>query len=233
MTEVLSIPHRPDAVSHFNSSPLRRSPPSQKSFLIGNPASYSRSSPDPKPNYARAELDHRLSASFDSAEPSSPHITQDEFSNQSSYASTPASSLSLDTKYEADEDDIVFPSYDDDSYFSQPEELDPPASPQMGSSYTVSPSTSTCPTTNASRPDSPETTMTTAVDDTQIHSQPSRHVDYLSHDWKEEDIWSSWRHIVSKRGVYSNSARLENASWRTWTKAKYRLETVSPEALNW
>jgi hypothetical protein len=30
-----------------------------------------------------------------------------------------------------------------------------------------------------------------------------------------------------------NAARLENASWRTWLKAKNNLKTVSPETLNW
>jgi hypothetical protein len=55
----------------------------------------------------------------------------------------------------------------------------------------------------------------------------------LSHNWKEEDIWSSWKHIVSAKGQYNNSARLENASWRTWIKAKNKLKTVSPETLNW
>ncbi|KAI5789134.1 hypothetical protein EDC01DRAFT_616914 [Geopyxis carbonaria] len=70
-------------------------------------------------------------------------------------------------------------------------------------------------------------------DDSVVREEPSRHVDYLSHDWKEEDIWASWRYMVTKRKVYSNSARLENASWRTWTKKKYNLKTVSPEKLNW
>jgi hypothetical protein len=26
---------------------------------------------------------------------------------------------------------------------------------------------------------------------------------------------------------------LENASWRTWMKAKNNLKTISPESLNW
>lgn len=30
-----------------------------------------------------------------------------------------------------------------------------------------------------------------------------------------------------------NAARLENASWRTWAKARNNLKTVSPEILNW
>ena len=60
----------------------------------------------------------------------------------------------------------------------------------------------------------------------------TRHVDYLAYEWKLEDIWSSWRYIVARRKVYSNSVRLENASWRTWAKAKDNLRTVSPESIN-
>lgn len=71
------------------------------------------------------------------------------------------------------------------------------------------------------------------ADDTAVASKPSRQVDYLSHNWAEEDIWTSWRYIVSNRGDLSDSVRLENASWRTWMKAKNNLKTVSPESLNW
>ncbi|KAJ5466843.1 hypothetical protein N7475_004595 [Penicillium sp. IBT 31633x] len=72
-----------------------------------------------------------------------------------------------------------------------------------------------------------------SADDSSIEDEPSRHVDYLSHDWKEEDIWSSWRYVTSRRNDYSNGVRLENASWRTWVKAKHNLKTISPESLNW
>jgi hypothetical protein len=77
------------------------------------------------------------------------------------------------------------------------------------------------------------TLQTPSADDSLIEDEPSRHVDYLSHDWKEEDIWSSWRYVTSRRNDYSNGVRLENASWRTWAKAKYNLKTISPESLNW
>ncbi|KAK6495971.1 hypothetical protein TWF481_003016 [Arthrobotrys musiformis] len=73
----------------------------------------------------------------------------------------------------------------------------------------------------------------TAIDDILLRAEPSRHVDYLSHDWKEEDIWASWRYMIGKREVYDNAARLENASWRAWMKAKNKLKTVSPEKLDW
>jgi len=72
-----------------------------------------------------------------------------------------------------------------------------------------------------------------AQDDNIVRVQPSLYVDYLSHDWKEEDIWSSWKYIVSERKLYGNRARLQNASWRAWTKSKYQLTTVSAETLNW
>lgn len=72
-----------------------------------------------------------------------------------------------------------------------------------------------------------------AKDDTSAIGHPSRQVDYLSYEWGEEEIWSSWRYIVSLGAEFPNRARLENASWRTWTKTKYDLRTVSPETLNW
>ena len=72
-----------------------------------------------------------------------------------------------------------------------------------------------------------------ARDEATIKPQPIRHVDYLSHDWKEEDIWSSWKHFVSHRLKYRDRRRLENAMWRAWTKAKNKMKTVRPETLNW
>lgn len=63
---------------------------------------------------------------------------------------------------------------------------------------------------------------------------PSRHVDYLSHDWQEPDIWASWRYVRKEKESFpAIAARLENASWRTWAKSKYKLKTITPEALNW
>ncbi|KAJ5162476.1 hypothetical protein N7492_007868 [Penicillium capsulatum] len=72
-----------------------------------------------------------------------------------------------------------------------------------------------------------------AADDSSVEEEPSRHVDYLSHEWREEDIWASWRYVTTRKKDYSNGVRLENASWRTWAKAKHHLGTISPETLNW
>jgi hypothetical protein len=179
--------------------------------------------------------------SLPSSAPSSPHMTHSE-STDLSCASTPTSNLSFPSDFDdtlavndSDDDEFGYPSFLLNKLFVQPEirpddNLEPPPSPRTGDSYTVSPADHDSDTT--SRPDSPDFSEH-AEDDTAVIVKPSRQVDYLSHDWREEDIWSSWRYIVSRRGEYANSARLENASWRTWMKAKYSLRTISPETLNW
>ncbi|KFY93534.1 hypothetical protein V500_03671 [Pseudogymnoascus sp. VKM F-4518 (FW-2643)] len=43
---------------------------------------------------------------------------------------------------------------------------------------------------------------------------------------------TKWKGVVTKND-FRDKVRLENASWRTWAKLKYRLTTVSPEALDW
>lgn len=118
---------------------------------------------------------------------------------------------------------ITYAHYDGTSYFNPTKDDD-----------TVSPQDNTTVSTGPSRTNSDfDLFEHAAEDDTAVRTLPSRHVDYLSHNWKEEDIWESWKYIVSRRGDYTNSARLENASWRTWMKSKNKLKTVSPETLNW
>ncbi|KAF8605804.1 hypothetical protein BDV93DRAFT_29147 [Ceratobasidium sp. AG-I] len=58
-------------------------------------------------------------------------------------------------------------------------------------------------------------------------------VDYLSHNWQEEDVWKSWRNMTRHKHEIANGVRLENASWRTWWKQRNKLRTISPETLNW
>ncbi|KAI9769713.1 MAG: hypothetical protein M1840_003950 [Geoglossum simile] len=231
MTEVLSVLMQPDGTPYYASTSLHRSSPSQSSFL-GSSSSFLASKNVSRP-HIRTEYDDRLSRSAPTSAPSSPADAEARFSGTRSYESLAVGDLSLNPKdEEGGGNQIIFPSYNKVG-FDQVEDLEPPPSPRTGDSYTVSPASNTTTTsTNASRPGTPDPSIA-AEDDTAVRHEPSRHVDYLSHDWKEEDIWSSWRHIVSKRKVYGNSARLENASWRTWAKAKYRLKTVSPETLNW
>jgi hypothetical protein len=122
-----------------------------------------------------------------------------------------------------DEDDhIDFPSYDDATHVRKVSDLCDGVSalPSLGS---------------AEVPESSSLeTIEHAEDDVAISEvPPSRHVDYLSHDWCEEDIWSSWKHLKSKRKVYNKKERLENAAWRIWEKERQNLPTISPESINW
>ncbi|KAF8513447.1 hypothetical protein BU17DRAFT_32575, partial [Hysterangium stoloniferum] len=72
-----------------------------------------------------------------------------------------------------------------------------------------------------------------APDDSSLDIQAIGQVDYLSHDWQEEDVAKSWRNMTRRKDSIQNGARLENASWRTWWKQRNKLPTVSPETLNW
>lgn len=70
-------------------------------------------------------------------------------------------------------------------------------------------------------------------DDASLQPLPRGQVDYLSHNWNEEDVWRSWRNMTKQKNEIANGVRLENASWRTWWKQRNKLRTVSPETLNW
>ncbi|KAI6023864.1 hypothetical protein BKA83DRAFT_4265139 [Pisolithus microcarpus] len=70
-------------------------------------------------------------------------------------------------------------------------------------------------------------------DDSVLSDLPCGQVDYLSHEWREEDVWRSWRNMTRLKNEIANGIRLENASWRTWWKQRNGLKTVTPETLNW
>ncbi|RWA14667.1 hypothetical protein EKO27_g421 [Xylaria grammica] len=185
-------------------------------------------------NYRHQPI-HIVPDSSPSSGPPSPTTIHTESESDPSYISTPATSVSFDGKYDDNasvhsQDTLLLSEYGDNPYFMLDDDFEPPLSPQIGDSHMVSPEDNT--SADTSRPGSP-VAPEHAEDDTAVKHHPTHHVDYLSHDWKEEDIWSSWRYIISKRTEFANAARLENASWRTWMKAKYGLKTVSPETLNW
>lgn len=100
--------------------------------------------------------------------------------------------------------------------------------------------------------DAPETRrgdlITTETRDcSSIGFQPFGNVNYLLHPWREEDVSASWKHLVTKSRSWgdiaqldhsswkrhNNVARLENASWRTWSKLRFALKTVDPDIINW
>lgn len=236
MADVLGIPRRVDGQSYYepqSSSGLIRSVPSSSNlFAAGatsspSPSSSSASS-SPKPSdTTESEQQDLTHDSPLSTTPSSPPESAFDFSETFSRSSTPASSgISLEHKYASD-DEPDFADFDKTQFTTQHVESATPTQEQPNAEQVPSASA-----TESTISDSPLATPAVA-DDTAIKVQPSRHVDYLSHDWKEEDIWASWRHIVSQRRVYGQRSRLENASWRTWAKSKYKLATISPETLNW
>ena len=230
MAEVLSPPAQRDGMSYFGGSSLQRSS-SHSSLLLQNP-SYQGCPGSLDAGYPHTSYDSRPSNSLPSSAPSSPLYSQPQFSNQPSYTSTPSSSLSLDDHCPLIHEDISFPSYGNDELPDSSEQTCPPTSPEetpIPIETYVDSESSPLTSSNVQRVGP----LQRAGDDMEIKPEPTRHVDYLSHNWKEEDVWSSWRYVVSRRKHFSNSSRLENASWRTWTKAKYQLRTVSPETLNW
>ncbi len=223
--------------SYFSTSTLRRSH-SQPKFVTAGHSGFRASNSTSQLSETYHQSSQESGNSSPSSAPSSPQTEHFE-GNDLSYASSPATKFSLASDCEdedhlrsvSSEEHIILPRYDEVAFFGQTEDLEAPASPRTGHSYTASPNDHDT-STGTSRPDSPDVPGR-AEDDISLRTQPSRHVDYLSHDWREEDIWESWKLIVSRRGDYSNAARLENASWRTWMKAKNKLSTVSPETLNW
>ena len=221
-TEVLPSP---DGLSLHQPRP-RKSSPTSSIFLGSSPPSLCSS---PKASASPPAVEHHEVTP--STKPEIPFFDRTDSIADSaslhSYDSTPRSSrLSLQTDLTAD-DDIDFPNYE--MQFSESHKDGSGSSKSVDDDADM-PETST--TTDTTRSDSPIRTPTVA-DDTAIREEPSQHVDYLSHNWREEDIWASWRHIVSQRRVYGQKSRLENASWRTWAKSKYHLRTISPETLNW
>ncbi|CAK3959871.1 hypothetical protein DOTSEDRAFT_68686 [Lecanosticta acicola] len=228
MTEVLQVPREPDGHLYYQSPGLRPSPTSSSSLLLDAapslPPSPKVTETPPAEHQERLRTPTPASSLLPPSTASSYSTISDAASSQDSYYYSHNSSLTDDLSLDTD---IDFPNYDDASFACHDEAKGvPTCSPAFGEEAGTE-------STATTRSDSPLATPT-VVDDTAVKEEPSRQVDFLSHDWREEDIWSSWRHIVSQRKtVYGEKSRLENASWRTWAKTKFDLRTVSPERLNW
>ena len=214
----------------FHQRGLRRSHHSSSSLYLDHSPPLS-SSPKAQSFISSAQHRERIpTPPPQSSTDSSRRSSTDVFSQAPSFSSTSLNSdLLFNDNTDSEDDDITFPSYDR-LQISIPNSAYKNANNGTKEDENEPPETST--TTDTTLSESPLPTPTVA-DDTMIREEPSRHVDYLSHEWREEDIWASWRHIVSQRKVYGQESRLENASWRTWAKSKYRLPTVAPERLNW
>lgn len=203
MAAVLSTPRE----KQFTPDPLRY-PTAQRYFLHG-PGLSIKPPVSIHSDYSSTDYLSPISSPVSSSIPSSP--------------TSSSLSPSVDDEHDGD-DEIVFPSYDANDVSRK----DPSASQDLQSEQAASEGFTT-PLTKSQR----WCLKSPAADDTSLEDEPSRHVDYLSHEWREEDIWSSWRYVTTHTDAYSNGPRLENASWRMWTKLKYGLGTISPEKLNW
>lgn len=64
-------------------------------------------------------------------------------------------------------------------------------------------------------------------------------IDYFQFDFTELELHDSWKVVHNARvnrcfiPHSTDVARLENLSWRRWTKVKYNLKEVSPESVDW
>lgn len=224
MTEVM----RPERQSLYSRSPLKRSAASSTSLSLAGSTGYQYTRPQyssrkQEEDYEPASPSSSSSSSSSSGSSSQLDLHASHDIDATAIAQDPSSfeDLNAELPSESSEDEIEDETDDADSL--------PPPSPQEDDEL-ITPTSS--PVGESASTSTPEAALL-STDDTAIQHQPSRHVDYLSHSWKEEEIWSSWRHIVSKRWYYGERSRLENASWRTWAKQKNHLKTVSPDTLNW
>ena len=78
-----------------------------------------------------------------------------------------------------------------------------------------------------------KSTLTLFCDDDALEEEPAINVDYLSHIWRQEDIWVTRRYVLREKRASKNSTRLENALWRAWMKYQQQLNTVTPDSLSW
>ncbi|PYH93584.1 hypothetical protein BO71DRAFT_253095 [Aspergillus ellipticus CBS 707.79] len=206
MTAVL--PASKEGRSRFSSDSLR-CPITQTYFLEGLDLSTSKFI---VPQFHHTECSNVASSPAPRSDSSSPDFT---LSSADHFPQTPStlSSLSLSVSDDQEDGDLILPSYDSSPFVQKEPETLSDVSADSSADLRLM--------------------QTPAADDSTIEDEPSRHVDYLSHEWRQEDIWTSWRYVVARRNIYDNGVRLENASWRTWAKLKLDLGTVSPETLNW
>lgn len=183
-----------------------------------------------------------------SSAPSSPR-PQHGYSSYHSYTSTPSSSVSLDEDCSTEQDEdlasqddgLGFPDYsndygselnphNDESLLDESGEVERPRSLPLPFAATAICGTMTVPMYREVHRLSPA-----IEDDIRLGEEPAGQVDYFGKAWKEEDIWSSWRYVVSRRRTYvlEEGLRFENASWRSWSKSRFSLPEVGQDVVGW
>ncbi|EFW22252.1 hypothetical protein D8B26_001033 [Coccidioides posadasii str. Silveira] len=137
---------------------------------------------------------------------------------------SPSTSSLLEYEPELRDNELVFPDYD-----PSPDTNTDDAQPRKSTSDSKPTSVRDDDDLSSDISEEPRT----AGDDSCVERRPTRQVDYLTHDWKDEEIWGSWKYMKRNGGSFRTGQRLENAAWRSWTKSFYRLRTITPESLNW
>jgi hypothetical protein len=156
-------------------------------------------------------------------------------SRSSSQSTTPTSIGSFEHRRRESDEENFFPSYGNqdfqfkNTFVNMPPLLSPETSDdEEDEDKDIDLRSQTSDSATAPSPDLPP-----IIDDTALRPEPSKHVDYLSHNWEELEVATAWRGIVGNRKTYGERSRLENASWRGWTKHRLHLPTVDAKSINW
>lgn len=72
-----------------------------------------------------------------------------------------------------------------------------------------------------------------AFDDSMVTHEATQNVDYLSLEWKVEDIWDTRKYIHRRRAQLKNYRRLDNALWRVWAKQGKGLPYFPSRLIQW
>lgn len=76
--------------------------------------------------------------------------------------------------------------------------------------------------------------MTSIVlDDLMVEHEATLNADYLSYEWRLEDLWATKRYIRRRKAQLKQYWRLENAIWRTWVKQEWKLQCSSARLIEW
>ncbi|OJJ30063.1 hypothetical protein ASPWEDRAFT_699595 [Aspergillus wentii DTO 134E9] len=70
-------------------------------------------------------------------------------------------------------------------------------------------------------------------DDLAIYDNPQSNVDYLSHEWKYEELWPTRRHIRKANLDWAYYCRLENALCRAWMKGRDSRQAFPATGIEW
>lgn len=218
MAEVLTANLPADAQSFFQSSHIHRSSSTPNSLYRSSSASRLPSRP---PSIRDDDQ------STDSINYSTSISSQTSYSDlNSSTASECPTSNAFTRNIFDDSEELSFPNYGENSNY--PHNLKTQDRPRPG--YLSDPAPSP---TRDYVPWTPSYPFGASEDDSVIRAQPYEQVDYYTYEWREDDLWATWKHLAGHRGAYLQWSRLENAAWRIWARYAFKRNRIAPESINW